>query len=331
MANVEAGPYKFTGRREFGKGVPLPSCDPEFAAWSMAECVAEIRGIREQISRLLGGERGISERDFWEFKKQANVLYDKAMVALGHVLEAIYERKVSKARGKPKFDAAVRRRLEKYQSLLGELSGLRARWEELGREKAPVAEALALLEREEAVQWRQVQLVWEGVLREFPDFFVIFKVENHFQCLVSHVARPFNRVYNSHYTTTFYPGIYVPHTFLRWRPSRIVELFDHERVHLRQYRRVGGTLPFLFLYNLVPFPVLIAYVRYKWEREAYERTILHEYNWRGPEYVRSDQFIDKVMVPRLNGSEYGFTWFDKGGIRRWVLETVDKVERGLIK
>ncbi len=322
----------FPQQHEVGKSIPLPACHPEFATWKIENCNAEYRRIRERIIKLTSNIPDISFDDFTIHERQKANHIHNINVEYGYILEAIYLRRFAKkAKRQTVLQSVIDRHLAKISNFREKLNEIDKSWEEKASNSQDIREILALMDRKEAIDWRLLQLVWKKILIETPQYFVKIKVENRFQCLMNKVARVFNKRYNSHYTTTFYPGIYVPHSFKRWRPSRIVELFDHERIHLLQYQRVGGTVPFLFLYNLVPFPALIAYFRYKWEKEAYERTIVHLYHWKGETYLRSKYFIEEVMIPRLNGPEYGFTWFNKDAIRKWISETVDKVVNGKIQ
>lgn len=52
-------------------------------------------------------------------------------------------------------------------------------------------------------------------------------------------------------------------------------IIDHERVHIAQQSRFwGGWWLWLITYALLPFPVLFAYYRAKWEIEAYAINVI---------------------------------------------------------
>jgi hypothetical protein len=71
------------------------------------------------------------------------------------------------------------------------------------------------------------------------------------------------------YWTTVGKTIYYPSHLIR-NPLKIVchQTLLHELVHVKQYEKYGA-VGFLFLYCLIPLPVLFAYFRWKLEREAY--------------------------------------------------------------
>ncbi|GAB4309550.1 MAG: hypothetical protein Kow0069_08950 [Promethearchaeota archaeon] len=310
----------FTRDRRFGESIPVPKCDPEFEGWSWEQCTDELRRLREDAGALSGKLPPGGSKKYEELRARAAKARGEWLDCLAWVAELRHRNRKRDVPLVEKYKEGARKaKVAEREAVAG--------LEVLAAENPVLAELERIRRRAEGVQWRQLQLVWRRIQREFPGYFVKLKCEDRFQCLVGRVGRPFNKRYATHYTTTFHPGIYVPHTFLKWKPGRIVELFDHESVHLRQYARVGGTIPYLFLYLLVPLPLLLAYFRYKWEKEAYERTIVHAYNEGGPEKVRGEKFVSS-MVERLCGPEYGFTWHDRAAVRKWVLETVDRVERG---
>ena len=78
-----------------------------------------------------------------------------------------------------------------------------------------------------------------------------------------------NKRFMSNYWTTIRDTIYYPTTVTD--PYRYVQIIAHECVHVEQWRkwRVLQSFSYIFL----PVPVLFAWCRWRWEREAYLVTI----------------------------------------------------------
>jgi hypothetical protein len=102
----------------------------------------------------------------------------------------------------------------------------------------------------------------------------------------------------------------------------------HERVHLRQFRRLT-LLGMAVLYLLVPLPMGLAYFRARLEREAYEETLRAAAEVYGVDYVRTAEFRGRILGQFL-GPAYGWMWPFRGQLDRWydgVLARLD-AERG---
>ena len=135
-----------------------------------------------------------------------------------------------------------------------------------------------------------------------------------------------NRQFLDGFLTTIGPVIGVPR---KWRTLPEMGFYqfagiEHERVHTRQFKKVGfgnpwiGIIPGFFWYVLFPLPLGFAWGRWVWEREAY----LKDMKWRrehGETENRLAARLDSV-VTMLTGGKYGWTMPFKGYVRKWFTE-----------
>ena len=160
---------------------------------------------------------------------------------------------------------------------------------------------------------------------EFKEFAVVQKKTSQFAHVMGKVAF-WNPQLNERYTMTIGPKIYVNFT---WDERPIKERYDtmiHERIHMRQFQR-WGFIPYFLMYFLVPFPIKLAYLRMKWEMDAYEVNIYMALKTHGKKHVFGKEFINYILE-QFCGPSYAYTWYTPERIIRWLRETVAKIERG---
>lgn len=104
----------------------------------------------------------------------------------------------------------------------------------------------------------------------------------------------------------------------------MINILRHERVHLRQQRRLGfgfiwlGMIPYSIIWLFLPLPVGLAYGRYRLEREAFVETIkanIDMVEWLNDSPLFSDgarsSAIDHAVAQTV-GPNYGYMWpFEK--------------------
>src|SRR5215475_1202584 len=114
------------------------------------------------------------------------------------------------------------------------------------------------------------------ICAEFPSFAIVPKRESGLQRAI-HVALAVltfggQRVYLTRYHTVMFGKLYVPDSWETMADLDRYVLLRHERVHLRQRKRMGDMA--MAVVYLVPFfPVFLAYGRARIEWEAYEETL----------------------------------------------------------
>ena len=116
----------------------------------------------------------------------------------------------------------------------------------------------------------------EEIRREFPRFAIVPKRQSALQRAIGVallvVTAGGQRSYMTRYHTVLFGRLYVPDSWDAMGDDDRYILLRHERVHLRQRRRMGDPL-MAFVY-LVPFlPLFLAWGRARIEWEAYVETI----------------------------------------------------------
>lgn len=130
-----------------------------------------------------------------------------------------------------------------------------------------------------------------------------------------------NRKFNDLYTTTI--GMLIGFSDSKWKAistkaagweDRVWALLQHEREHLRQFKRYG-LFPMLVLYVFVFFPIGFAYFRARFERAGYERTLQCWYalNRHWAEDTRARDW----WVKQFTGGAYGWAWPFKKTVGEW--------------
>lgn len=128
------------------------------------------------------------------------------------------------------------------------------------------------------------------------------------------------RRYLTGYHTVLFGTLWVCEAWEAMSDEARYVLLRHERVHLRQRRRLGDVRMALY-YLLVFFPVGLAWGRARIEWEAYEETILATYERFGR--VRAEALMP-WLVERFTGPDYGWMWPFPRTIRRWFAEALER-------
>jgi hypothetical protein len=173
---------------------------------------------------------------------------------------------------------------------------------------------------------RHEQLVAD-IRIEFPDFEILPKRSSRLQRAIAvalyAVTLGGQRHYLTRYHTVLFGKLYVPDSWEAMGDDDRYVLLRHERVHLRQLRRMGQVR--MALVYLVPFfPLFLAWGRARIEWEAYVETIRATAEVRGLDAARA---LKEEIVRRYVGPDYGWMWPFPAAIRRWVDEVLENLER----
>jgi hypothetical protein len=95
-------------------------------------------------------------------------------------------------------------------------------------------------------------------------------------------------------------------------------LLRHERIHLRQRKRMGDAV-MTFMYLVPFFPLGLAYGRARIEWEAYIETIRATAEVHG---LESAEALRDHITERFVGAEYGWMWPFPRVIHRWFDEVM---------
>jgi hypothetical protein len=166
-----------------------------------------------------------------------------------------------------------------------------------------------------------------GAIRdEFPGFAVVPKRDSALQRVLglalAAVTLGGQRRYMTHYHTVLFGKLYVPDSWDRMGDDERYVLLRHERVHLRQRRRMGDVTMAL-AYLLVFFPLFLAWGRARIEWEAYVETIRATAEVQGLPAARA---LEDEIVRRYTGPDYGWMWPFPRTIRRWFGEVIADLE-----
>lgn len=160
---------------------------------------------------------------------------------------------------------------------------------------------------------------------EFPDFELHYKRESALQRAI-HVALVVltaggQRVYLTRYYTVLFGKLWVPDAWDRLPDEDRYILLRHERVHLRQRRRMGD-LVMGFVYLVPILPLGLAWGRARIEWEAYAETIRATAEIRG---LAAAAALKPEIVRRFVGPDYGWMWPFPRAVGRWFDEVLEEV------
>ncbi|HEY6461226.1 MAG TPA: hypothetical protein VIY73_13770 [Polyangiaceae bacterium] len=166
----------------------------------------------------------------------------------------------------------------------------------------------------------------DDIGREFPRFEIVPKRESPLQraigVFLAVLTLGGQRSYMTRYHTVLFGKLYVPDSWDRMTDDDRYILLRHERVHLRQRRRMGDVV--MALVYLVPFfPLFLAWGRARIEWEAYVETIRATAEVHGLPAARA---LEEDIVRRYVGPDYGWMWPFPGAVRRWFTEVIADLE-----
>jgi hypothetical protein len=168
----------------------------------------------------------------------------------------------------------------------------------------------------------------EEIRKEFPRFRVVDKAQ-------SRLSRAIDRAlkivtfggqgrYLSEYHTVIGDTLYLPAS---WKTASEVErciVLRHERVHLRQRRRMGIVL-MAFVYLVPILPIGLAWGRARLEWEAYTETLRATAELLGLEAARAPELRAKI-IERFTGPAYGWMWPFARQVSRWYDAVIGGLE-----
>ena len=160
---------------------------------------------------------------------------------------------------------------------------------------------------------------------EFPDFRIKKKRSSNLQVAI-HMALAGitfggQRMYLTHYHTVLFGVLWTPDAWDTMNDDERYILLRHERVHLRQRRRMGD-VPMAIVYLLLPLPLFLAWGRARIEWEAYVETIRATAEVYGVETAAK---LREAIVRRFVGPDYGWMWPFPKTIHRWFDEALAKI------
>jgi hypothetical protein len=175
--------------------------------------------------------------------------------------------------------------------------------------------------------WPATDRFIEEIHKEFPTFRIVAKRNDRLSRAIHRVLLLLTfggqRHYLSHYHTVLGSTLYTPDSWDSTPDLDRVITLRHERVHLRQRRRLGFPL-MAFLYLIPFFPLGLAYGRARLEWEAYEETLRATAELKGFT-AACDPRLKASLVSRFTGPDYGWMWPFGRVVERWVDETLERI------
>jgi len=163
---------------------------------------------------------------------------------------------------------------------------------------------------------------------EFPKFKLVYKDSSWLMHFISAFLRVITlgkmSSFMDKFITTIGFVVYVPSDWAVYSSTQRIIILRHESVHMRQRLKYGMFL-FTLLYVLLPLPGGLAYFRAKFEKEAYEETILAmcQLYITGPAIVQTESF-KRSVIGHFTSAEYFWMWPFKKSLDTWYEEAVRK-------
>lgn len=155
---------------------------------------------------------------------------------------------------------------------------------------------------------------------EFPRFRLVAKEGDALSRVIDRLLRVITLGAQDRYLTEYFTvlgdTLYFPPGWDRMSDVDRVILLRHERVHLRQRRRLG-TVGMALVYLLPLLPVGLSLGRARLEWEAYAETLRATAELLGPEAARSPE-LRRRIISRFTGPDYAWMWPFPAMVGRWV-------------
>lgn len=164
----------------------------------------------------------------------------------------------------------------------------------------------------------------EEIAKEFPTFVIRYKSKSRLMKTAGFLLHMLSGgkadSFMSNFVTTLGTTVYVPNAWMGMTPEKRVVLLRHERVHMRQQKRLGMAR-FLFMYLLWPVPIWFAKKRRDFEREAYTESIKADHYFYGFIYVDTAEYKE-FIVTDFSGPCYMWMWGPRKDNERWFDDTL---------
>lgn len=163
---------------------------------------------------------------------------------------------------------------------------------------------------------------------EFPRFRIVPKQGSRLSRAIDLVLKVVTLGGQSRYLTDYHTVIgdtlYVPPSWEHTSATDRVITLRHERVHLRQRRRLT-MLGMALIYLLPILPLGLAYGRARLEWEAYRETLRAVAELRGLEAARTAWLRDRI-VGQFVSAAYGWMWPFRRAVERWYDKALAEIE-----
>ena len=167
----------------------------------------------------------------------------------------------------------------------------------------------------------------DEIRAEFPAFEVRkkrgYRLQRAIGVFLAAITLGGQKVYMTRYHTAMFGRLYVPDAWDAMDDVARYVLLRHERVHLRQRRRMTGFG--MAVVYLVPFlPLFLAYGRARLEWEAYVETLRATAETMGLPAARA---LREEILRRYTSADYGWMWPFRAAVGRWFDAEIAAIEQ----
>lgn len=174
----------------------------------------------------------------------------------------------------------------------------------------------------------EYEVFLETVKKEFPNFKLVKKRDSKLMKFIDLFLKgiTFGKMnsFMEDFITTIGNTVYVNNNWDKRSASTKAITLRHERIHMRQSKRIGA-ISFSLLYLLIPLPVVFAYYRKKFEQEAYEESLKALFEFYGSKFFT--QATKDNIVEHFTSAEYFWMWPWKKDIEEWYDRVVEDITK----
>ena len=164
-----------------------------------------------------------------------------------------------------------------------------------------------------------VERLLAEISAEFPKFRIVLKSESPLMHFIDRGLRAMTLGRQSRFMTEYHTVLgcilFVAPTWTAMDERDRIVLLRHERIHMRQSRRLG-IVGMAFLYLIPFFPLGLAYGRARLEWEAYRESLKATMELHGLEAACSAALRARI-VGRFTGPDYGWMWPFRKSVEAW--------------
>jgi len=165
----------------------------------------------------------------------------------------------------------------------------------------------------------------QEILSEFPSYQVIYKSDSAWMKIVNVLLLivTFGQMndYMTDFVTTMGTTVYVPSSWDGWIAAEKCSILRHERIHMRQAKRMTRVL-FSLCYILWPLPMFLSWGRTRLEMEAYEETLAA---WKDYGIDPRNPLNRASMISNFTSSYYGWMWPFDSKVAAWYDAAVKRI------
>jgi hypothetical protein len=165
----------------------------------------------------------------------------------------------------------------------------------------------------------------EQILAEFPSYQVVYKTDSTWMKVINVLLLIITfgqqKQFMTNFVTTMGTTVYVPSSWDTWQLAERCSILRHERIHMRQAKRMTRVL-FSLCYVFWPLPMFLSWGRTKLEMEAYEETLAA---WKDYGIDPTEPENRAEMISNFTSSSYGWMWPFQNKIAAWYDAAVKRI------